>query len=140
MAAEKIMLTVEAVINAPVNKVWDCWTNPQHITQWNYASDDWHCPSASNNTVAGGIFSATMAAKDGSFSFEFGGVHDDVKENEWIASTMGDGRKMKVVFSANANKTIVTENFEAEGMNPVEMQQAGWQAILNNFKKYTESV
>lgn len=140
MATGKTMLSVEATINAPVNKVWECWVNPQHIMQWNHASDDWHCPAASNNPVAGGIFSATMAAKDGSLSFDFVGVHDVVTENEYIESTMGDGRKMKVVFTANGNQTTVTESFEAEEINSIEMQQAGWRAILNNFKKHTESV
>jgi uncharacterized protein YndB with AHSA1/START domain len=135
----KTMITIEAEVNAPVEKVWNCWTAPEHITKWNQASGDWHCPAASNDLRPGGKFSATMSAKDGSFSFDFGGEHNEVVENKVIASEMGDGRKMKVVFESRGNKTLVTEYFEAEGDNSLELQRSGWQAILNNFKKHTES-
>ena len=134
----KTMITIEAEVNAPVEKVWSSWTSPEHITQWNHASDDWHCPEAEYDARTGGKFSATMAAKDGSFSFDFCGIHSAVKENSIIESEMGDGRKMKVVFESKGDKTLVTESFEAEGTNSLELQRAGWQMILNNFKKYTE--
>ena len=136
----KTVITVEATVNAPVEKVWECWGNPQHITQWCNASDDWHAPRAENDLRTGGKFSTRMEAKDGSFGFDFGGEYDEVRTNELIAYTMGDGRKVKVIFTNQGNATKVVESFEAEDQNPVEMQQGGWQSILNNFKKYTESL
>lgn len=136
---ERTVITVENTINAPVAKVWDYWTQPEHITQWNHASDDWHSPWAKNDLRPGGSFSARMEAKDGSFGFDFGGVYDEVVLHEYIGYTLGDGRKVEITFSAGGNITLVTESFEAESTNPVEMQQGGWQAILDNFKKYTEA-
>ena len=132
-------ITVETIVNAPVEKVWKYWSLPEHITKWCAASDDWHAPKAENDLTVGGKFSTTMAAKDGSFSFDFGGVYDKVKTNELIEYTIGDGRKVEVHFTANGNETKIVETFDAEGIHSVEMQQGGWQAILNNFKKYTES-
>ncbi len=136
----KTMITVEAAINAPIEKVWNCWTLPEHITKWNYASDDWHCPKAENDLRPGGKFSYTMAAKDGSFSFDFGGVHTEVIKHKTIITTLGDDRKMNVIFEEKDGKTIVKESFEAENMNSLELQRGGWQTILNNFKKHTESL
>ncbi len=133
-----IMITVEATINAPVAKVWEFWTAPEHITQWCFASDDWHAPKATNDVRVGGDFSTTMAAKEGSFSFDFGGTYTEVKNNEVIGYTMGDGRVARILFKDNGNTTDIVETFEAETENPVEMQQGGWQAILNNFKKHVE--
>ncbi|MEI2738407.1 MAG: SRPBCC domain-containing protein [Chitinophagaceae bacterium] len=135
----KTLITIEAEVNAPVEKVWYSWTLPEHITQWCHASDDWHCPKAENDIRPGGKFSSTMAAKDGSFSFDFGGIHDEVVKHRTIASTMGDGRKMQVNFEEKEGKTMVRESFEAESMNSLELQRGGWQAILNNFKKHTEA-
>ncbi|MEN9569782.1 MAG: hypothetical protein RL172_1013 [Bacteroidota bacterium] len=131
-------ITVQATVNAPVQKVWECWTSPQHITQWCHASDDWHAPKASNDLSAGGKFSTTMAAKDGSFSFDFEGVYDTVHLHQHIAYTMEDGRKVQIDFIPAANSTTVIETFDPENINPADMQQQGWQAILNNFKTYTE--
>jgi uncharacterized protein YndB with AHSA1/START domain len=139
METNTAMITVENTINAPVQKVWDYWTNPEHITKWNSASDDWHTTCAENDLRPGGKFSSRMEAKDGSMGFDFWGTYDAVKNNEYIESTMGDGRKLKVRFSAEGNSTKVTESFEPENENPRELQQGGWQAILDNFKKYTES-
>jgi uncharacterized protein YndB with AHSA1/START domain len=136
---EKTAITVETTVNAPVEKVWKNWNEPKHIMQWCYASDDWHTPYAENDLKTGGTFKSTMAAKDGSMSFDFGGVYSNVTKHQEIAYTIADGRKVIVVFSAQDGKTKVTETFEAEGTNPVEMQRAGWQAILDNFKKYTET-
>ncbi len=138
-ATNKTTVTVEATVNAPVEKVWKLWTTPEDVCKWNQASDDWHTTRAENDLRAGGKFTSRMEAKDGSFGFDFGGIHDEVKTNEVIASTMGDGRKMKVVFTSLGNSTKVTESFEAETQNPVEMQRAGWQAILDSFKKYAEA-
>ena len=131
-------ITVETTVNAPVEKVWEFWSEPGHIKQWCSASEDWHVPSAENDLRTGGKFSTRMEAKDGSFGFDFGGVYDEVITNKLIDYTMSDGRKVVVNFTSNRNETKVVETFDAENTNPVEMQQAGWQAILNNFKKYTE--
>ena len=136
-AATKI--TVETTVKAPVEKVWDFWSAPEHITKWNTASDDWHTPRAVNDLRTGGKFSARMEAKDGSFGFDFGGVYDTVQQYQLIEYTMGDGRKVSVRFDSKGSETHITETFEAEGTNPIEMQRGGWQAILDNFKKYTET-
>jgi uncharacterized protein YndB with AHSA1/START domain len=133
-------ITIETVVNAPIEKVWEAWTKPEHITQWSFASDDWHTPWAKNDLRSGGSFSSRMEAKDGSMGFEFGGVYDTVTTNEHIAYTMEDGRKVKIDFTADGNSTKVVQSFDAESENSVEMQQAGWQAILDNFKKYAEQL
>ena len=133
-------VTVEATVNAPVEKVWKTWSEPQHIKQWCAASDDWHAPKAENDLKTGGTFSTRMEAKDGSFGFDFGGVYDNVKKNELIEYTMGDGRKVRVAFTPSGDTTKIVETFDAETTNPVDMQRTGWQAILDNFKKYTESL
>ncbi len=132
-------ITIKTTINAPIDKVWQYFTNPEYIKQWNNASPDWHTPAAVNNLTVGGNFSYTMAAKDGSFSFDFEGVYDDVQENKYIGYTIADGRKVEVIFDTNGNTVEVIETFEAEGQNPIEMQKAGWQAILDNFKQLVES-
>lgn len=135
----KTVITVESTINAPVEKVWDYWTQPEHITRWNSASEDWHTPRAENDLRVGGSFSARMEAKDGSFGFDFGGVYDAVRTNEYIEYTLGDNRKVNITFTVQGDITNVVESFEAESTNSIELQQGGWQAILNNFKKYTET-
>jgi uncharacterized protein YndB with AHSA1/START domain len=140
MQSDKTVITVTASVNAPIEKVWACWTQPSHIMQWNQASPDWHCPASSVDLKIGGKFSATMAAKDGSFSFDFWGTYDDILENELIMVTMGDGRKWKTTFASNGEVTEVVESFEAEDQNPVEMQRGGWQSILNSFKQHAETV
>lgn len=137
--ATKTSITIESTIKAPVEKVWQLWSAPEHITQWCSASDDWHTPRAENDLRIGGKFSSRMEAKDGSFNFDFGGVYDQVKTNELIEYTIGDGRKVSIHFKPEDNETRVIETFEAENENPVEMQRAGWQAILDNFKKYAEA-
>jgi uncharacterized protein YndB with AHSA1/START domain len=135
---DKTIITVKNMINAPVTKVWECWTKPEHITQWNNASDDWHTPRAENDLRVGGRFTSRMEAKDGSMGFDFGGTYNVVKKNECIECILDDGRKVKTTFTSQGNKTTVVESFEAEDENPIEMQRGGWQAILDNFKKYTE--
>ena len=138
-ATEKTIITVESTVNAPVEKVWTLWSLPEHITKWTTASDDWHTPRAENDLRTGGKFNTRMEAKDGSFGFDFGGVYDDVVNNQHIAYTMGDGRKVDVQFSTIGNATRIVETFEPESENPIEMQRGGWQAIMDNFKKYVES-
>jgi uncharacterized protein YndB with AHSA1/START domain len=135
----KTSITIQNIVNAPVEKVWDFWTSPEHITKWNNASDDWHTPRAENDLRVGGKFVSRMEAKDGSMGFDFWGIYDEIKTNEVIAYTMGDGRKAEIIFTAQNNTTIVVVTFEAETENSIELQIGGWQAILDNFKKYTES-
>jgi uncharacterized protein YndB with AHSA1/START domain len=135
---EKTEITVSVLVNTPIQKVWQLWTLPEHIMNWNFASNDWHSPKADNDLRVGGKFLSRMEAKDGSFGFDFWGVYDEIKENELIAYTMGDGRKAKITFINDGNTTKVIETFEAESENSIELQQGGWQAILNNFKKYSE--
>lgn len=137
MANEKI--TVETMVQAPVEKVWEYWTNPKHIIQWNSASDDWHTPKAKNDLRVGGRFTSRMEAKDGSMGFDFGGTYDAVKQNELISYTMDDDRKVTVTFFSKGKETKITETFEAETQNSVEMQRTGWQAIMDSFKNYVES-
>jgi len=132
-------VTVEAVIRANVEKVWRYWTEPEHITKWNQASDDWHAPRAENDLRVGGKFLTRMEAKDGSAGFDFFGTYDTVKLHEEISYTLGDGRKVQIFFSGRGDETKVTQTFDAEGTHPVDYQRAGWQAILDNFKKYAET-
>jgi uncharacterized protein YndB with AHSA1/START domain len=136
--ASKTRITVETTIDAPVEKVWESFTKPEHITQWNSPADSWHCPTAENDLREGGKFSYRMEAKDGSSGFDFGGVYDDVEENALIEYTLGDGRSAVISFMPEDDQTRVVETFEAENQNSTEMQRDGWQAILDNFKKYVE--
>ncbi len=131
-------ITIETTVNASADKVWESFTEPKHITQWCQASDDWHAPYADNDLRVGGAFKTTMAAKDGSFSFDFGGIYSEVKPGQRLAYEMSDGRRVEIDFLPVANGIKIIQRFEPESTNPVEMQQAGWQAILDNFKKYTE--
>lgn len=137
MTFEKI--TIAATVDAPVDKVWTCYTGPDHITGWNFASDDWCCPSAENDLRVGGVYKARMEAKDGSFGFDFEAVYDKVEPEALLSYALGDGRQVTVTFEPVDGATKVTTEFDAETQNPLEMQRDGWQAILNNFKTYTES-
>ncbi len=135
---KKQTITIENTVKAPAKKVWDLWTSPEHIKKWNSASPDWHTTRAENDLRVGGKFVSRMEAKDGSMGFDFGGVYDVVTLHEYIEYTLGDGRKVKNWYTAQGNDTKVVVTFEAENSNPVEMQKGGWQAILDNFKKYVE--
>jgi uncharacterized protein YndB with AHSA1/START domain len=137
--SEKTIVTVQANLKAAIDKVWRYWNEPKHITQWAFASPDWHAPAAENDLRTGGKFKTTMAAKDGSVSFDFEGVYSNVETSKVIEYTIADGRKVKIEFIEKGDETEVRESFEAEAIHPVEMQRGGWQAILDNFKKYTES-
>lgn len=131
-------IEIEALIKASPSKVWERWTQPDHITKWNFASPDWWCPTASNDLRVGGKYSARMEAKDGSFGFEFEAIYDEVIGLRKIRYTMADGRSATTAFEGLGDITKVTTAFDAEKLNPVELQRNGWQAILNNFKKYVE--
>jgi uncharacterized protein YndB with AHSA1/START domain len=132
-------ITVETTVNAPVGKVWQFWTDPVHITKWCQASDDWHAPRAENDIRTGGKFVTRMEAKDGSFGFDFSGIYDKVEPNSLIEYTLEDNRRVQIVFTSDGNKTTIRETFDPEETNSLEMQQSGWQAILDNFRKYSES-
>lgn len=136
---EKTKITIKSSVKAPISKVWEYWNAPEHITKWNSASPDWHTPKSENDLRVGGRFTARMEAKDGSFGFDFGGTYDEVIPHEKISYTMDDGRKTDISFITDGTETQVIEIFEAEDTNPIEMQQGGWQAILDSFKKYTET-
>lgn len=131
-------ITIAATVAAPVKKVWEYWTLPKHITNWNFASPDWHCPRAENDLRVGGKMNSRMEAKDGSFGFDFEAIYDVVGHLKKISYTMGDGRQAATVFEQAGDKTNVTTTFDAENTHPLEMQKGGWQAILNNFKTYVE--
>lgn len=133
-------VTVDVNVNAPIAKVWEAWIKPEHIVKWNNASDDWHSPRAENDVREGGKFNIRMESKDGKEGFDFGGTYDEVAPEDFISYTMDDGRKVEVSFEDEGDgETHITETFDAESENPVEMQKEGWQAILNNFKKYVEA-
>lgn len=132
-------ITIQATVKADVQKAWDCYTLPEHITNWNFASDDWHCPSAENDLQPGGRYKARMEAKDGSFGFDFEATYDEIINQKKIVYTLDDGRKVVTDFEDLDGKTKVTTMFDAESENSIDMQKEGWQAILNNFKKYTEA-
>ena len=132
------LIKVEATINAPISNVWETWTKAEHVKNWNFASSDWHCPNATINLVVGGEFHYTMSSKDNSMSFDFWGTYQKIEIEKNITILLGDGRIMNVKFEVSDAGTIITEEFEPEQENPPEMQQAGWQMILDNFKKYLE--
>ena len=137
MSFEKI--TIEASIHADAKKVWDYYTNPTHIVNWNFAHPSWHCPKAENDMRICGRYCARMEAKDGSFGFDFEAIYSELVIGEKFTYGMPDDRQVSVVFKDNNSNTDITIVFDAETLNPIEMQKAGWQSILDNFKSYTEN-
>lgn len=135
---QKERITVQVEVNFPPHVVWKYWTDPKHIVHWNSASDDWHTPTAVNDLRQGGWFKCRMEAKDHSEGFDFEGRYDEIVPKEKIVYTMADGRRVDILFRNVGNNTRITETFDAENQNPVEMQRAGWQAILDRFKYYVE--
>lgn len=131
-------IKVEAAINAPMKKVWEYFTKPHHIVNWNFASDDWSCPRAVNELKPGGKFSWRMESKDGSAGFDFEGVYNEVQEYKKIKYTLGDNREVEIIFKSEGDSVNISETFDAENFHSHELQKTGWQAILNNFKKYVE--
>lgn len=132
-------ITIKTNIKEHISIVWEKFTNPEHIVKWNNASEDWHTTKAENDLQVGGKFVSRMEAKDGSFGFDFEGVYTAVKNNNYLEYKIADGRNVSIYFEEDNGTTTVTEVFEPENINTVEMQQAGWQAILDNFKKYVET-
>lgn len=133
-------ITVQTTLTAPIDKIWQYWTAPEHITQWYFASDDWCAPRATNDVRVGGRFTIRMEAKDGSAGFDFGGTYTAIEPHKSMAYTMDDGRKVSITFVPQDNGYTLTETFDPEGTNPIERQQQGWQAILMNFKKYVATI
>lgn len=133
-----VKVTVTTKIKAPIEKVWNQLNNPLDIMKWNFASPDWHCPSAENDLRVGGSLKSTMAAKDGSFAFDFEGFYDEVVPNKYIKYHLANNRVVEITLTQQNDEVLITETFDAESENPIEMQQQGWQAILNNFKYYVE--
>ncbi len=138
-STKKQTITVEALVNAPIEKVWKCWTSPEDVVKWNNASADWHTTKATNDLRTGGKFMSRMEAKDGSMGFDFEGVYENVITHQIIEYGLADGRKVKVTFAVDDGKTKVVETFDPEDVNSIELQRGGWQAILDNFKKYVET-
>jgi len=134
----KPTITVQTTVNLPVDQTWSYWSGPEHITQWNFAADSWHCPSATNDLKPGGRFSWRMEAKDGSMGFDYCGTYMQVDEHKLIISRLDDDREVRVEFFEQDGKTRVTETFETEDVNTLDLQRTGWQAILDNFRNYTE--
>ena len=132
------VITIRVELNSTIEKAWDFWTNPEHIVHWNFASENWHCPSAVNDTKEGGKFSWRMEAKDGSFGFDFMGVYTKVVPQKLLQYGLGDGRPVSVQFEQIDDKIIVSETFQGEDVNTLERQREGWQCILNNYKLYVE--
>ena len=133
-------ITVQVNVNAPIQTVWDCWINPFHIVKWYFASDDWHAPFAENDLKLNGKFKTKMAAKDGSFGFDFEGTYTNIETHKLIEYILADDRKVKITFEQYDDFICVTETFDAETVNDIELQRGGWQAILDNFKKHVEQV
>ncbi len=132
-------ITVETVVAKDIETVWRLWTGPEHVQAWNHASDDWECPKAENDLRVGGHFSAIMAAKDGSASFDFNGTYTAVDHLALIEYTMEGGRQVSVRFIPTGGGTKIVEMFEPEQLNSRELQQSGWQSILESFKRYAEA-
>lgn len=136
MSSKKIH--IETLVNAPIQQVWDAYNNPDDIKQWNQASPDWHCPSSENDLRVGGKFKNKMAAKDGSFEFDFEGTYTEVTPLNSISYVMADERTADLKFTEQGDSTLISVDFDAENMNPEEMQREGWQAILDSFKNHVE--
>lgn len=135
-----VNITIETLVRAPINLVWDTWNSPNHVVHWNHASDDWHSPKADNNFVVGGKFVYRMEAKDNSFGFDFSGTYEEIVDKKRVVTRLDDNRLVKTEFHVENDSVRIVETFEAEDQNSIELQREGWSAILNNYKLYTESL
>jgi uncharacterized protein YndB with AHSA1/START domain len=131
-------ITVQTVVSAPLERVWEAWTTPADIVLWNFASEDWCCPAAEVDLRVGGLWKARMEAKDGSFGFDFEATISALEPCALLQYSLGDDRLVDVEFSNTGAGVLVEESFDAEDENSAEMQRAGWQAILDNFRKHVE--
>lgn len=132
-------ITVRTFVALDPVTVWELWTLPEHVVRWNFASDDWHTPSAVNDLRAGGGFTYRMEAKNGSAGFDFSGIYEIVRAPSVIVYAMDDGRRVEITFTGTNGGTEIVETFDAEHQNSTELQRNGWQSILDNFRKYAES-
>jgi len=133
-------ITLQITLTAPLAKAWAYWTQPEFIMQWNFADPSWHCPAATNDLRVGGSFNYRMAACDGSFAFDFEGIYDDVAPEALIAYHLADARTVRITFEVLPNgDSQITQVFDAETENPIDMQRAGWQAIMDNYKRLVEA-
>lgn len=132
-------ITIQQVVHQPIQKVWEMFNAPEHMTKWNFADESWHCPYAQNNLTVGGKLFSRMEARDGSFGFDYTGTYEVIEHHKKIVYRLDDGRGVQTDFDSLGNDTRITITFDAEKENPIEMQSAGWNAILGNFKKYAES-
>ena len=132
-------ITVNTIVNAAPKKVWELWTSPKHIINWNFATHERHCPNAKNDLKPGGTFSWRMEAKDGSMGFDYAGVYQRIDEQRIIEKKLDDGRTVTITFKQVEEGVEITETFEIEDENSAEMQRLGWQAILDKFKIYVEA-
>ena len=132
------MITVAVNINSSLEKVWEFWNNPIHIQNWYFASPDWHCPSVENDMKIGGKFNIRLEAKDASFGFDFEGIYTEIINFQLIEYVLEDKRKVITTFENFEDRVVVTQKFDSENENSLELQQNGWQAILDNFKKCVE--
>lgn len=133
-------ITLQITLTEPLAKAWAYWTQPEFIMQWNFADPSWHCPAATNDLRVGGSFSYRMAARDGSFAFDFEGIYDAVTPEALIAYHLADGRTVRITFEPTADGALlVTQTFDAETENPIDMQRAGWRAIMDNYKRLVEA-
>lgn len=139
MSMNEDPITVETTVDAPIKTVWECWTNPKHITRWAFGSDDWETPEAENDLREGGTFKTVMAAKDGSASFDFTGTYTLVIDQKVIEYELDDGRQVRTLFKETPDGVLITQTFDPENENPIDMQRTGWQSILDNFKQHTEA-
>jgi uncharacterized protein YndB with AHSA1/START domain len=140
MSEKFASITIEELIHAPISQVWDTYNKPEHVVNWNFASDDWHCPKAENTFEIGQKFKYTMAAKDGSSTFDFEGTYTQIKNHEEVCYTLDDERNVEISFTEMADNTHIQITFEAEKINSLELQEQGWKLVLNNYKKYAESL
>jgi uncharacterized protein YndB with AHSA1/START domain len=132
-------ITIQTIVDAPVKTVWEYWTKPEHITGWAFASDDWEAPSAENDLREDGTFKTVMAAKDGSAGFDFAGIYTLIVDQKRIEYELDDGRQIRIAFKETPEGVRITETFDPENENPIDMQRSGWQSMLDNFKKYIEA-
>jgi uncharacterized protein YndB with AHSA1/START domain len=136
---EKNFITVTVILKTTLEKAWEFFTNPAHVVKWYFASNDWHAPSSTNDLIVGGKFSTRMESKDGSMGFNFSGTYTEVELNKLLKIVLDDERLMNVNFTAEDEIVTIMEQFEPEYENDIDLQKNGWQAILNNFKKYIEN-
>jgi uncharacterized protein YndB with AHSA1/START domain len=138
--SEEFYLHISAAVDKPLAQIWNCFNSSEHIIHWNFAADTWHCPSSIVDLQVGGKFNNVMAAKDGSFSFDFEGTYTEVNHQKSIKYILADDRKVSVDFEEKDGKTLIKSSFQPETENTLELQEGGWQAILNNFKAYAENL